>query len=139
MKLLHILSCKSQMEITILLKNSGHSFKNVKYIYYKHCDIKANPLVWHDLNLWGLTSPAILSHYFPLLPSTSPGSLQIPLLLASSQTYLWDDLMLPSPRPPRLMVFLTPSSSQSSFEAHPLLSDLCLPDSTFQSFPEYFM
>lgn len=70
----------------IQLKYSGHIFKTFRNVFPTNTDIKPKPSVWHDLDLWGLTS-VILSltrhsqHQVRLHPdSFTPGLRPNPLL-----------------------------------------------------------
>ena len=98
MKLLHILSCKSQMDIIHSIKALRVHFQKLqKYAYYEYCDLKAKPWICHDVDLWGLTCPAVprLTHLFPA-PPVPPCRFLLPP--DSGQTFHWDHLPLYCPQ-----------------------------------------
>lgn len=112
-KLVHILICKSLMEIMHSIKARRTGFQKLcEYVYHKHCDAEAEPSIWHDLDLWGLTSTVLsFTHHFRA-PAVTP-----PRFLCSWAQVIhntgWSDPHLLRPR--RLMAHSSTSSSGTPF------------------------
>lgn len=122
MKLLHILSCKSHIEIIHSIKAFGAPFSKLQtYTYYEYFGIKAKPRVWHDVDLcpWcGLTCPAVSrlthtsQHHLWLHPDSSCPRTQV----KPTTGIICSE---PSPGHPDLTAHSDTSSSEKTFWGSP--------------------